>query len=185
MMSWRACSAGLLVAMLALGPLVVPFLPAQEGVSGRDGIPVMADGKAVFDGFTNTVITSGWMKFDYRRRVATFTTNVVVTDQRIIIKSNEMTVLFDDTNSVDSVTAVGDVRFWQADKEGSARQAVYMVDPGEIHMLGDATLTRGAESITGKKKIVFRINDRKVMCEPAEIILLPGGEMKNSNIFDW
>jgi len=172
-----------MAVIISAGGLFAQDIEENEN-SSRSDLPVIIDGKARFDEFTNTVVTSGWMQFDYKRQVATFVTNVVVTDPRLVIKSDKMMVLFSGTNSVESVTAVGNVRFWQDDKRGSAEKAIYLVETGEIQMLGEATLIRGRESITGKRKIIFWIDEQKVICEPAELILEPGGEMRSGNLFD-
>ena len=70
-----------------------------------------AAGKRVarMDGDNKTVITSARAYFDYKRSIAVFTGDVNVVDPEVRIKSDKLTVIFDGSNDVSSVTAVGNV----------------------------------------------------------------------------
>ena len=121
---------------------------------------------------TNTVITSKHLTFDYSRYIAVFEEDVVVVDPQITIKSDKLTVRFDSTNSVKSVTAVGNVRLRQGDKTGSCEKAIYVARTGEIILLGDARLNRGSDSVIGRQ-ITFWINEDRLTCEPGHLIIFP------------
>jgi lipopolysaccharide export system protein LptA len=127
------------------------------------------------DGTNNTVITSEHLTFDYKRSIAVFEKNVVVTDPRITIKADRINVLFDDDNNVTSVTAIGNVRMKQENKRGTCQKAVYLTESGEIIMTGNPVLVRDKDTLKSKK-ITFWCNDDKVVCEPAQLIIFQDPE---------
>jgi len=122
-----------------------------------------------------TVITADRLTFDYKRYIAVFEENVVAVDPRIEIESDKLTVIFDNTNDVKSVTAIGDVHLRTEDKTGVCRKAIYLARLGEVILLGDARLYRGKDSIMGDK-ITFWVNEDRMTCEPGRLIVVPEDE---------
>jgi len=112
------------------------------------------------------------MTFDYKRYIAVFEEDVVAIDPEVDIRSDKLTVLFNNTNSVKSVTAVGNVRMRQDNKMATCRKAVYIVETGKIVLLGEATLRRGRDSVTGDE-ITFWIDEDRITCIPGRLIIFP------------
>lgn len=121
----------------------------------------------------DTTVTSKRLDFDYKRMVAVFTGDVVVTDPEVKIKTDKLTMAFDDEREVKLVTCNGNVKVWYEDKTASAKQAVYQARKGEIELLGDAVLNRGGDTIKGDR-IVFNLYNDTMICEPGFLIVTPG-----------
>jgi lipopolysaccharide export system protein LptA len=190
----RVCVAAwlLLVARGSCEPSDVhaataPTSAVQAAAAPRDGgedvsAPTGAVGRAAggvarFGGlggsFTNqTVITSRQLLYDYRRSIAMFEGNVVVTDPQIRITSDRLIVVFGVSNEVQSVTALDDVKIFNADREGSCERAVYKVPAGEIMLTGSPVLRRERDVLKGER-ITFWTDREVVVCEPGELILTP------------
>lgn len=115
-------------------------------------------------GTNKTVITADHLTVDYRRNRAEFEKHVVVVDPQIRIESDKLVVDFDKENNIQTATASGTVKLWQADKTGSCRQAVYDAKTGEVRLIGDAALRRGRDTVKGDK-ITFSLNDDKMWVE--------------------
>ena len=127
-----------------------------------------------------TVITSERLTFDYAKHFALFEENVVVTDPELKILADKMTVLFDDKNVAKSVRAEGHVFLVQLDKKAKADIALYDVATGEIQLIGNPQVTRGADVLTGNK-ITFWRNDNKMKVDGrAQLNLAPDGKGKSA-----
>jgi lipopolysaccharide transport protein LptA len=134
-------------------------------------------------GGTNTVIVADTMNFDYRRMIAGFEGNVDVVAPQVRILSDKLTVIFEGTNTVRSVTAVGHVRVYHLDKQATSDQAVYVARSAEIELTGNARLYWKQDQIFGKK-IVFWLNDEKVRVEPATLVIRPAEGAAAANPLD-
>jgi len=133
------------------------------------GAAVMAADKKEGD----TTVTAKRLDFDYKRMVAAFTGDVVVTDPEVKIKTDKLTMAFDEEREVKLVTCNGNVKVWYEDKTASAKQAVYQARKGEIELLGDAVLNRGGDTIKGDR-IVFNLYNETMICEPGFLVVTPG-----------
>ena len=121
----------------------------------------------------NTKVTSKRLDFDYKRMVAVFSGDVVVSDPELKITTDKLTMAFDDEQNVKLITCKGNVKVWYEDKIASAKQAVYQAVKGEIELLGDAELTRGGDKVKGDR-IVFNLNNETLICEPGFLVVTPG-----------
>lgn len=120
----------------------------------------------------DTVITSKNLTFDYKRSIAVFKKNVVMDDPKARIESDKLNVLFQGTNDVKSVTAVGNVRLWHNDKTATCQRAIYMAKADKVILTGDAKLNRDNDSLMGDI-ITFRLDEDKVSCKRARLIIFP------------
>lgn len=111
-----------------------------------------------------TVITSERLTYDYQRSTAVFEGNVDVVDPQLRMKADKVNVIFDGTNSVKSVAAVGNVRLWYQDKTGTCKKALYLARTGEVVLEGDAVLNSGTDSVRSEE-ITFWLNDDRVTCQ--------------------
>lgn len=122
-----------------------------------------------------TEITSAELTYDYKRSIAVFETDVVVVDPQVRIASDTLTVLFDGTNQIKSVTALGNVRIRSDGKRATCRKAIYIAATGEVILTGDAKLMRGTDSVMGQH-ITFWLNEERVVCKPGRLVIYPDEE---------
>lgn len=126
-----------------------------------------------------TEITSEQLTYDYKRSLAVFETDVVVVDPQVRIASDTLTVLFDGTNQIKSVTALGNVRIQSDGKRATCRKAIYIAATGEVLLTGDAKLMRGTDSVMGEQ-ITFWLNEERVVCKPGRLLIYPEGDASGS-----
>jgi lipopolysaccharide transport protein LptA len=120
-----------------------------------------------------TVITSKKMTYDYKRYVAEFNGDVVVVDTQMRIESDELTVLFNNTNAVKSVTAVGNVRIKLPDKTATSSKAVYTEKDSKIVLTGNAkVMVRNGDSVSGDEITIWFKEDR-MTSKPARLVITP------------
>jgi lipopolysaccharide transport protein LptA len=119
-----------------------------------------------------TTITSKTLDFDYGRMIAVFKDDVVVVDPQLRMECDQLTVLFERTNDIKSITAVGNVRVRQQDKTATAKKGIYLAREGKVILLGDATLIRGADTVKGDE-ITFWINENRMICRPGFLSITP------------
>lgn len=147
---------------------------AATGMAARVAPTGGVAGATFGDAPTNqTVITSRQLLFDYRRSQAFFEDDVVVTDPQIRILSDLLTVTFDESNSVNVVTATRNVRLFSADRQGTCDRAVYKVKTGEIILTGSPVLKREKDVLKGGR-ITFWTDREVVVCENGELVVSPG-----------
>lgn len=120
----------------------------------------------------NTVITSKKLTFDYGRSVAIFDGDVVAIDPQVRLECDKLAVMFDGTNDVKAVTALGNVRMTQEGKKATCDKAVYVSRLGEIVLTGNATLYRDKDVVKGER-ITFWLNDERMECTPGQLIIVP------------
>ena len=112
-----------------------------------------------------TVVTADKLTFDYNDNFAVFENNVVVTDPELTLKSDLLTVLFDDGGQAKTIKAEGHVRIKQDDKFATSEEATYDVATGKIVLEKNPRVRRGRdvlEAIT----ITFWRDQNKMICEP-------------------
>lgn len=120
-----------------------------------------------------TVVTSKKMNFDYKGYVAQFSGNVVVIDPQMRMESDEMTVEFNGTNEVKSVTAIGNVHIKLPDKTATSGKAVYIEKESKIILTGNAKVTvQNGDSVNGDKITIWFKEDR-MTSEPARLVITP------------
>jgi len=126
----------------------------------------------------STVITSKKVMFDYRRMVAEFNGSVVVVDPQMRIESDGLTVAFNSTNEVKSVTATGNVHIKQAEMIATCNKAIYTAKEGKIILIGDAKIVRGKNSVISDE-ITYWFNEERMICnKPGKVIVVPDKETR-------
>jgi len=130
------------------------------------------DKSGAADSTNETVITSRQLDFDYPKRTAVFEGDVVVTDVRVVIKSDQMTALFSTNNQPEMITAVGNVTIDQEDRKATCERATYSVKSGLLVLTGNPVVRRGQEVMSGSR-IIFSRDDDKVKCENAVLRITP------------
>jgi lipopolysaccharide export system protein LptA len=128
----------------------------------------------------STVITSKKVMFDYKRMVAEFHGSVVVVDPQIRIESDDLTVAFNSTNEVKSVTASGNVRMKQAEMTATCNKAVYTASEGKVILIGDAKIVRGKNSVASDE-ITYWFDEERMVCnKPGKVIVVPDKETRSA-----
>lgn len=120
----------------------------------------------------NTVITSDRLTFDYNRMVAVFDGNVDARDPEVHMTGERLTVFFEGSNEVKSVTAIGNVRVYHRDRRAECDRAVYIKRLGQVEMTGNAKLYRGRDVVEGDA-ITFWLDEERMLVEPGTLILYP------------
>lgn len=120
--------------------------------------PAMAEGEV-------TVITSESLVYDNGRRSAIFEQNVLVTDPKMKLMSDKLTVEFDEDNKVRYILAEGNVYIEQEDKTAWADRASYDVASGKVVLVGDPLIKQGKDMLQGEK-ITFWRDETRMVCEP-------------------
>lgn len=120
-----------------------------------------------------TVITSTRLDYDNARRTAVFEGNVVVTDARVTIKADQITALFNADNQPEMITAVGNVRIDQEDRQATCERASYSLKSGLLVLTGRPVVKRGTEVMSGSR-IIFSRDDDKIKCEDAVLRFTSG-----------
>jgi lipopolysaccharide transport protein LptA len=120
-----------------------------------------------------TVITSRHLLFDYRRSIAMFEGDVVVVDPQMRIFSDRLIAVFGESNNVQTVTALDNVRIFTGDRQGTCERAIYRVPLGEVLLTGSPVLWREKDVLKGDR-ITFWTDREVVLCEPGELTLSPG-----------
>ena len=117
-----------------------------------------------------TVITSNRMEYDYKTAAILFEENVKVVDPEFTMTADRVIVLLESTNELKQVRCLGNVVLVSEDRSARCSEAVYTKKTGQIVMTGDAVLQRAKEQIWGRK-ITIWVDDERMECEPARMVL--------------
>lgn len=120
-----------------------------------------------------TTITSSRMEYDYKEARIYFEENVKVDDPEFKLRADRIIVIMDGTNDISQVRCLGNVELVSEDRVARCAEAVYTKASGKIVMTGDATLQRANDSVWGRK-ITIWVDDERMECEPARMVLQPG-----------
>jgi len=129
-----------------------------------------APGTAMTAELSRTVITSDRLAFDYERMIATFEGNVSIEDPDVRMTADRMLIFFEGTNQVRSVTATGNVHFWQGDRAATCKRAIYVSRSGEVILTGEAKLTQGRDSVAGNE-ITVHLYENSMNVTPAKLVI--------------
>jgi len=132
---------------------------------------------------SRTVITSDHLNFDYERMIATFEGNVSIEDPDVRMTADRMLMFFEGTNQVRSVTATGNVHFWQDDRSATCKRAIYVSRSGEVILTGEAKLTQGRDSVAGDE-ITVHLYDNSMKVTPARLVIFAEKGKSRSLPFD-
>ncbi len=128
-----------------------------------------------------TVITSQRLEFDNRERVAVFEGNVLVRDDTMQMRSDRLTVTFDETEQPARVVAQGNVVMLQANWLARSQSAVYDVVEGKMVLSGAAEVRRGRDLLKGDIITFWRDRDR-IEVVPGTLIIAPETRRDNQSL---
>lgn len=155
---WTAIAAAAGIA--AAQTPSVPPLP--EGTT--DDIPTVGD---------LTVVTSERLVYDAEKQTAVFEKDVVVSDPNLRMKTDRLTIAFDDQNQPTRLLAEGRVILSQAETRAWADKVTYDVATGQVTLEGNPRVLRGRDMLMAQRIVFFR-NQSRLECYPeARLILYP------------
>ena len=118
-----------------------------------------------------TTITSNRMEYDYGHSSIIFEENVKVRNPEYVMTCERLVVMLNSTNDVKWIKATKDVILVNGDRSAKCDEAIYTKADGKIVMTGREVLVqRATDQMTGTK-ITIWLNDEKVLCEPARMVL--------------
>ena len=147
-------------------------LLAGAGMAGWVSVAAAGTGGAVAE-TNSTVITSQHLDYDYPKRIAVFSGEVVVEDPKVKIMADSITATFATNNQPESITATGNVRIEQTNRVAVCSQACYSVRSGLLVLTGKPVVSRGNDVLTGSR-ITFNRDTDKMECIDAKMIVTPG-----------
>ncbi|HOO37441.1 MAG TPA: LptA/OstA family protein [Deltaproteobacteria bacterium] len=117
---------------------------------------------------------------------AVFQGNVKATKGDILVKGETLTLTYDNTSrKVTSLIAERDVYVLWLDKEASCDKAVYKLDENMMELIGDVTITKGDERLSGQKVIVDMASDQQVVEGGGGRVKIRVNTQKESGILQW
>lgn len=108
-----------------------------------------------------TVITSKRFEYDAKRNQAKFEGNVVVIDERLSLRAEEMLINFTREHEVRTIYAYGDeVLLHQTGRSAGCRVMTYDVEDGQMVLKEDAWVKQGENVLRGKVIRIWRDSER-------------------------
>lgn len=108
-----------------------------------------------------TVITSKRFEYDAKRNQAKFEGNVVVIDERLSLRAEEMLINFTREHEVRTIYAYGDeVLLHQTGRSAGCRVMTYDVDDGRMILKEDAWVKQGDNVLRGDVIRIWRDSER-------------------------
>ena len=119
----------------------------------------------------DTVITSARMEYDYARSSIIFEENVKVKNPDYTMTCERLVVMLNSTNDVKWIKATKNVILVNGDRSAKCDEAIYTKADGKVVMTGrEVIVQRAKDQMTGTK-ITIWLNDERVECEPARMVL--------------
>ena len=105
----------------------------------------------------STVITSDELRSDQNTHISVFTGNVVVVGNNFNLTCQEMTVVFDKDNKVDTITATGNVVITQPERITHCGQAQYFHDEDKFVLTDEPVIVdKDNNQIKAPRIIIYR-----------------------------
>ncbi len=148
-------------AALALGVAALLFLGAGAGRAEDAAEAPEAEAAET----NSTVITSARLIYDQQKQTAVFEDQVVVTDPRVTITADKLTVLFTQDQKVSVLEAEGSVVIREGDKNAAGEKARYEVAEGKFVLTGRPQVQNGRDLLSADT-ITFWRNSNRIQGEP-------------------
>lgn len=119
----------------------------------------------------DTTITSSRMEYDYAKSSIIFEENVRVENPDYTMTCERLIVMLDKANELQWIKAVKNVILVNGDRSAKCDEAIYTKADGKVVMTGrEVVVQRDKDQMTGTK-ITIWLNDERVECEPARMVL--------------
>ncbi|MBQ7252204.1 MAG: hypothetical protein IJS32_06360 [Kiritimatiellae bacterium] len=165
---WTILAAACVAAMAG------PVLPARAAEGLKTG------GKSIEADDSATVMTSDKLTFDYRKKFAIFEGSVVVSDPRMQLKSDRLTVVFGDDDKIKTIKAEGKVFITQGDKKARGDVATYDLVTGKIVLVGGPPQVLQGRNIMEAEVITFWRDEQRVECRPRARLVVYSDDFEKS-----
>lgn len=153
---------------------------ALPGLSARAADGLKTGGKSIEADDSATVVTSDKLTFDYRKKFAIFEGSVVVSDPRMQLKSDRLTVVFGDDDKIKSIKAEGKVFITQGDKKARGDVATYDLVTGKIVLVGGPPQVLQGRNIMEAEVITFWRDEQRVECRPRARLVVYSDDFEKS-----
>jgi lipopolysaccharide export system protein LptA len=98
------------------------------------------------------------------------------------MEAERLTVEFEGTNAVKTITASGRVRMRQADRNATCDRAVYLASSGELTLQGDVLVRRGGDTLASEEVVLWVADERMQSRKPVRLVIeqvgAPAGRRK-------
>ncbi|MDD4932257.1 MAG: LptA/OstA family protein [Methylacidiphilaceae bacterium] len=119
-----------------------------------------------------TVVTSNTFRLDMNIHQGFFNGNVIMVTNSLRLRSNEMTVFFDETGSqVKRMIARGDAVLEQPKRTGKSSQMEYIVAENKLIMTGNPEVIDDQNHVTGTVITLFRDTDQMQVDGHSKVVL--------------
>lgn len=109
-------------------------------------------------------VNADHLQADNKGKKAVFSGRVVSRQQEVTIYSDRLEVYYgEQSEEVDRIIAVGNVRIVQTDRVGTGGHAVYETKAGKITLTGSPRVTRGSDTIAGNVITYYIDEERSVV----------------------
>ncbi len=107
-----------------------------------------------------TEITSDKLLFDYAKKVAVFTGNVVVVDPDMQMTADQMTIYLTDDDEIERIESIGNVEIKMQGLHSSSGKAVYTILTGKVELSEEPQVSREGSIMQADAIIYWRLEDR-------------------------
>jgi lipopolysaccharide export system protein LptA len=130
-----------------------------------------------------TVITSKELLLAYKAKTVRFSERVHITDPQLTIDCGTLEIRIGESQEIDWIEALTDVRISHEGREARAGKAVYDIRTDEFLLEDNPRLISGRSQLAGERIRFWRANSRMV-CEPsARLVIYPDDKLE-LNLFE-
>ncbi|MBW2059504.1 MAG: lipopolysaccharide transport periplasmic protein LptA [Deltaproteobacteria bacterium] len=145
-----------LAGWLAFG-LMGPWVLAEQKEKGPGGLDLKVRTEPI-------TVSSGTLVWEHKAHKATFHEDVVARQQDLEIRSDSLTIYFNQTDSdITRLVAEGNVKILQMDRRAFCEKAVYDRTQERIVLEGNPVIRQGQNEIRGQRVIYFVRENRSVV----------------------
>lgn len=130
-----------------------------------------------------TVITSKELMLAYKSKTVRFSENVHIEDPRLTIDCGTLEVRIGESQEIDWIEALTDVRISQEGREARAGKAVYDIRTDEFLLEDNPKLISGRNLLAGERIRFWRASGRMV-CEPSARLVIYPDDKLDLNLFE-
>jgi len=129
------------------------------------------------------VITAEELFLDYQAKIVRFKKNVHVQDPKFRMDSDTLEARLSESNEINWIEALGNVKMFHEGREADAGRAVYDVQADEFLLERNPKIIDGRNILTGERIRFWRAGGRVVCEQRARLVIYPDDGMK-ANFFE-
>ena len=181
----------ILVSLFFLSPLTLAAEDAQPGPTdrtGQDSAATLADSLSLTSRKDPIHIRSHDLEFFYEEKRIQYRGNVVVTQGDMTLKSDRLTVLYEDPEPAAAnttaqqrlkhIVAEGRVEITSGERRATSRKAIFNQQKRTVTLRGNAVLQEGPNQVKGDIVTIFLDENRSIVKggkgkRQAQMVLIP------------